>query len=108
MRYIDNIIMSKFKQYYDDPEYKQRHLEQKKEEIECGGCGAIITRQSYAQHCKSERHKKNSIKNENVIQLEKELKEIERVHNKKIRAMERKKNQELEKLDIRIKNINVK
>lgn len=99
--------MSKFKQYYEDPEYKKRHIARQKEEIECPECGATITRQSYTLHCKSEKHKKNK-KNEKVIELERELKEIERVHNKKIRAMERKKMRELEKLDMRIKNINVK
>jgi len=100
--------MSKFKQYYDNPEYRQRHLDRQKEKIECPDCCVTITRNSYNQHCKSEMHKNNSKKNEKVIELERELKEIERVHNKKIRAMERKKKQELEKMDIRIKNINVR
>lgn len=97
--------MSTFKRYYDDPDYRKRHIARQKEEIECPGCGAVVTRQSYNLHCKSEKHKNNLKKSEQELELEKELNEIERVCNKKIRAMKRKKERELEKLDARIENI---
>lgn len=100
--------MSKFKQYYDNPEYKARTVAKQKEIIVCPDCGASVARGSYYLHRSSNKHKMDSKKkSERVIELEKERDEIERIYNKKIRAMKRKKEQILENIDTRIDNINL-
>ena len=43
--------MSKNKNYYDDPEYRLRHLKYMNEKIECPhGCGSITARNNMHHH----------------------------------------------------------
>ncbi len=97
--------MSKFKEYYDDPEYRERYLKRLKEKIECSGCGAIVTRSSYSSHIRTDKHKNNLKKSEEILELEKKRAGIERIYNKKIRALKRRQNRKLEKID---KTINIR
>src|SRR5688500_3453022 len=87
-------IMSTFKKYYEDPEYKKRHVARQKEKIACPECGKIIKRGSYYSHQQSIKHK-NNIRNNNdaLTALEHEQTMIEREYDKKISAVIRKRDQ---------------
>lgn len=81
--------MSKFKEYYSDPEFRSHCLSYKKEKIKCGGCGSIVTRNSYCLHLKSKKHEINSKKNLETLRLEKKRANVERSYNNKIKAMKK-------------------
>lgn len=46
-----------FKQYYEDPEFKAKHLARLKQKIQCA-CGAEVSRSNMATHKKSLKHSK--------------------------------------------------
>uniref|UniRef100_A0A6C0CAJ0 Uncharacterized protein n=1 Tax=viral metagenome TaxID=1070528 RepID=A0A6C0CAJ0_9ZZZZ len=98
--------MSKFKKYYDDPEYRERYLTQQREKITCVGCGAVVSKGSYVIHLKSEKHINNLRENdEDKQKIEEDRAEIERVINKKIRAIKRKKQSDEDRINRRIKEL---
>lgn len=49
--------MSKFKEYYKDPDFKKKHLEYMKTKIECK-CGCLVSRCNKTNHLKSIKHMK--------------------------------------------------
>jgi hypothetical protein len=87
--------MSKFKEYYSDPEFKSRYLAYKNEHIECSGCGKIITRNNYNSHLKSKFHNNNSIKNLKILKLEKNRVNIAKKYDKQIRELKKCKSMEI-------------
>uniref|UniRef100_A0A6C0C896 Uncharacterized protein n=1 Tax=viral metagenome TaxID=1070528 RepID=A0A6C0C896_9ZZZZ len=95
--------MSKFKKYYDNPEYRERYLTQQRGKITCPGCGAIVSKGSYTTHLKSDKHNNNLRENDkDKKKIEDECTEAERIKNKKIRAMERKKQFDKDRINRRI------
>jgi len=83
--------MSTFQKYYNDPDYRQYHLSRQKEKIICPGCGANINRSGYSAHIKTDKHINNlRDNNDRLSNSESEQANIERIFNKKIRALERK------------------
>jgi hypothetical protein len=99
--------MSTFKKYYDNPDYRIRHISRQKKKIICPDCNAIISRSSYYIHRKSNKHLNNLKHNSELISdLERERTNIERIYNKKIRAMKRKQNYEIEKIHNRLLILN--
>lgn len=44
-----------FKEYYSDPEYKKKHLEQQAEKIICD-CGVTIAKYNLSRHKKTQKH----------------------------------------------------
>lgn len=50
-----------FRDYYQDEEFKRKHLAKMKEKIECE-CGKFITRSNMAAHKKTNLHLKRSVK----------------------------------------------
>lgn len=79
--------MSKFKEYYSNPEFRSHCLSYKKEKMTCSGCGAIVTRNSYCLHLKSKKHENNSEKNLETLKLEKKRANTEKSYDNKIKAM---------------------
>jgi len=96
--------MSAFKKYYEDADYRDRHLAYQKEKIICPGCNTIVNRASYSSHLKSNKHN-DKLRNhdQEISALESEKAEIERIFNKKIRAMKRNQDAELEIIQNRLK-----
>lgn len=91
--------MSRFKEYYADPEFKARCLAHKKEQIECPGCNKMVSRSSYSTHLKSNAHKKKSIKSVEILELEKKRTRIEKRYDKKINELMRIKKCKLEEIN---------
>ena len=48
-------IRKTFKDYYEDPEYRQKHLEYIGQKIDCA-CGAIVSRSNMGHHRHSKKH----------------------------------------------------
>ncbi len=93
----------KFKtRYNEDAEFRENHLAYIKEKVKCTGCGRSVTRCNMTRHKRSNLHKKNLINTANVDELEKHKKKINRIYNKKIRAIERDRQTELDKVDKKI------
>jgi hypothetical protein len=74
-----------FKEYYQDPEFKQRHNAYIKESVICGVCNCYIKRYNSGHHKSSQKHKKNlekkqqeskKISKEEVIQLIEKLQKL--------------------------------
>ena len=80
-----------FKDYYQDPEFKKRHLAYIKEKIICE-CGTKISKHNKYRHLKSDKHKR--------IMNEKELKKKNKENNKAIQKLEEK----IDKIYRRIKS----
>lgn len=100
--------MSTFKKYYDDVDYKRRHIEHQKEKFTCPDCGAIVNRSSYWNHQQSARHKKNMRENSEILtELEKKRASVVREYDKKIRAVERKRAIEIQSVQKRLDIFNV-
>jgi hypothetical protein len=96
--------MSKFKSKYDDdPEFREAHLAYIKEKVKCSGCGKSVTRCNMTRHKRSNLHKKNLIYIIDISELEIYKKEINRKYNKKMRAIERERERELEIVNNKIK-----
>lgn len=55
-----------FRDYYKDPEFKQKHLNKMKEKIQCEICGTMISRSNMKTHNKSKKcqtfNEKNRLK----------------------------------------------
>lgn len=72
---------STFKKYYEDPEFKKKHLEKMSEKIKCD-CGFMTARCNLSRHKKSHIHikkmeKAGKLKNmEKIKQLKEELKKL--------------------------------
>jgi|SRR5580704_6683619 hypothetical protein len=82
--------MSKFKiRYQNDDEFREAHLAYIKERIQCKECGRYVTRNNMTRHRKSNLHKKNIIETADISKFEKHKKTINRIYDKKIRAIER-------------------
>jgi hypothetical protein len=61
-----------FKDYYQDPEFKRRHIEKLKEKVECP-CGMVVTKSNMSQHRKTKKHVKLIAQKEKEIEDNKEL-----------------------------------
>lgn len=79
--------MSKFREYYSDPEFKERYLAYKNEQIKCSECGKVISRNNYNIHLKTKFHNNNSTKSLKILNLEKKRLRIEKKYNDKIKEM---------------------
>lgn len=91
--------MSTFKKYYENPEYKERHTSRQKEIISCPECNKQIKRASYYSHQQSAKHKNNIRPNNDILTaLENEQTIIKREYDKKISAVMRKRDREIEHL----------
>lgn len=66
----------KFKDYYQDPEFRERHLNYIKEEVECE-CGMQVARCRLTKHKKTKNHTIIMLKKDN-IKLKKENKKLKR------------------------------
>ena len=72
--------MTSKKNYYDDPEFRERHKAYMKEKIKCpDGCGSVTARYNMHHHRKSEKHIKFMERNK-----EHNCEYCEYVSNKKI------------------------
>lgn len=65
-------IKKSFKDYYINPEYKEKHLTYIKEKINCPGCGALVMRCNMSKHKKSKVHDLN----EKLITLKNSIKKL--------------------------------
>ena len=59
-----------FKQYYADPDFREKHLSYIKEKVECQ-CGSTISRCNTGHHRKSKKHLKWVAENDKDDQIEK-------------------------------------
>lgn len=77
----DNNIINKkkksFKDYYGNPDFKNKHLQYIKEKVLCE-CGKLISRSNLSTHKKSKIHTKRL--NENNPELKKTLDEIKQAY----------------------------
>src|SRR5437868_2387012 len=96
--------MSKFKEYYEDEEFRERHLAYLREKIECPVCKKMISRVNMARHIKTTYHGGNSL---DLIELMKKKKKVERNYRRKAKELKAEKNKELEKIEKRIKEYNI-
>ena len=78
-----------FKDYYQDPEFKKRHLAYIKEKVICE-CGTKISKHNKYRHLNSEKHKR--------IMEGKELKEKDKQNNEAIQKLEKKINKIYKKI----------
>jgi hypothetical protein len=68
-----------FKEYYQNPEFKKKHLEYIMSKVQCTDCGAMCSRCNLTKHKKSVKHLKHLAEQE---KKEKETKtgELNQVH----------------------------
>lgn len=90
--------MSKFKEYYANPEFKERYLAYKNERIKCRKCGKIVSRNNYSVHLKSKFHNNNLITNPEILKLERQRAIIEKDYDNKIKKVLRIKKYKLRKI----------
>lgn len=66
-----------FKDYYQDPKFRERHKKYMVEKIKCE-CGCVRTRNNMSRHRKTNKHKKlmKEIKLQRIDRVEKELKKL--------------------------------
>ncbi len=62
--------MSIKKNYYDDPEYREKHLKYMKKKVQCK-CGTITARCNMHHHKKTAKHQKFIKNNNNVEKMAK-------------------------------------
>ena len=82
-----------FKEYYADPEFKEKHLKYITEKLPCE-CGCMVTRVNWLRHAKTNKHKKlmemkelNEIDDNELNNLKRQVKTlqktIEKISNQK-------------------------
>jgi len=64
--------ISAFKKYYNNPEFRKKHLEYCSEKIKCE-CGAMICRNSFTHHRKTKKHQELLKLKENTEENQEEL-----------------------------------
>ena len=65
-------IKKSFKEYYNDPEYRKKHLAKVNEKIKCE-CGQDCSRGNLAAHKKTSRHNKSMLEKKGTISNTEEL-----------------------------------
>src|SRR5688500_13301064 len=92
--------------YHSDPIYREQYLMHQREKVTCAGCGAVVSKAGYAKHLKSDAHYNNLRENdEDKTKIENERADVERIYNKKIRGVVRKKESESARIDRRIREL---
>ena len=67
--------LSKFKQYYANPEFREKHLTDMKCKLPCSGCGFVTSRANMTKHKRSRNHLKRmkGIEESQVLALQNKI-----------------------------------